>query len=57
MDKVYCMNCGADGGYSARTSFMVKYLCDKCYAKCPADFLPMTPDQEYRWRNGLPETD
>ena len=56
MDKIYCMNCGADGGYSARTSFMVKYLCDRCYEKCPADFLPMTPDQEYRWRNGLPET-
>lgn len=57
MDKVYCMNCGADGGYSARIAWMVKYLCDLCYAKQPKDgsFIPMLPEEEAAWRMGLKE--
>ena len=58
MDRVFCFSCGADGGLSARTAVYVKYLCDDCFKKYPADeFIPMTADEEYRWRMGLPDTD
>src|SRR5271163_2237256 len=53
--KVYCKNCGADGGLSARTAVYVNYLCDKCFeSNTDPDFSPMPPDEEVRWRNGLP---
>jgi len=56
MDKVYCFNCGADGGYSSRSSACVKYICDKCFELPCWDgrFIPMLPEEEFRWRNGLP---
>lgn len=55
LDKIYCMNCGCDGGFSARTAVYVKYLCDKCFETSkPDNFCPMPPDEEYRWRMGLP---
>ncbi len=57
MDKVYCMDCGADGGYSSRTAVSVHYLCDKCFEKPHPSFIPMLPDEEIRWRNGLKEID
>lgn len=57
LDKVFCMNCGADGGLSARTAVYVRYLCDDCYNKGDNyGFVPMAPDEEFRWRNGLKET-
>lgn len=57
MDKVYCKNCGADGGYSSRYSAMVVYFCDRCwetYGKEQANLKLMLPTEEWRWRNGLP---
>lgn len=54
MDKVYCRNCGADGGLSARTAPYVSYLCQKCWDKgTQAGFIPMLPDEEAAWRMGL----
>lgn len=55
-DHCYCYNCGADGGYSARESPCVKFICDKC-ATLPCwngRFIPMLPEEEWCWRNGLP---
>ena len=58
LDRIYCMNCGTDGGLSARTAVYVKYLCDDCFKRCkPENFSPMPPDEEYRWRMGLPPAD
>ena len=56
MDKVYCFNCGADGGYCARSSPLIKYICDKCWdLNCwNGRFIPMLPREEWCWRNGLP---
>ncbi len=55
MHRVYCLNCGADGGLTARTALYVKYICDKCFeVQQPADFIPMLPEEEVRWRHGLP---
>lgn len=56
MDKVYCFNCGADGGYCARNSPYIAYFCDKCWEKGqdPARWVPMTPHEEWCWRNNLP---
>lgn len=55
MDKVYCFDCGADGGYSSRNSPMIRYICQKCWDKgCwNQQFIPMLPMEEHRWRNGL----
>jgi hypothetical protein len=34
------------------------YLCDVCYrTNQDPNFIPMPPDEEIRWRNGLPEPD
>lgn len=56
LDKVYCFNCGCDGGVSARSAPYVRYFCEKCWEKAPKDrFIPMPPDEEYRWRMGLKE--
>jgi hypothetical protein len=56
MDKVYCRDCGADGGYSSRSSACVVYFCDKCWeaARQFPQYIPMLPTEEWRWRNGLP---
>lgn len=56
MDKVYCRDCGTDGGYSSRNSPAVFYLCPKCADKPghKMDWVPMLPHEEWCWRNGLP---
>lgn len=54
--RVYCMNCGKEYGVTARQSVFVKAICDDCWTvEQPPDFIPMTPDEEYRWRMGLPD--
>src|SRR6266851_3930782 len=56
--RTYCRNCGADGGLSARTALYVIYLCNKCYqGSQDPNFIPMPPDDEYRWRYGLPSAE
>jgi hypothetical protein len=57
MDKVYCYNCGADGGYSSRNSPCIKFICDKCISVPGFDqrFIPMNPNEEWAWRNGRPD--
>jgi hypothetical protein len=59
MDRVYCMNCGADGGVSARSATYVRYFCQACWPKIQStgQFIPMATDEEFRWRNGLKEKD
>ena len=53
--RVYCRNCGVDGGLSARTAVYVVYLCDDCFPKNQdSNFIPMPSDEEVRWRQGLP---
>lgn len=51
--RVYCRSCGADGGISARTSVYIVYYCEK-HAQTDPNFIPMPPDEEFRWRQGLP---
>lgn len=54
MDKVYCKNCGTEGGYSAREALYIVYFCDDCWEKNQdPSFILMPPDEEIRWRNGL----
>lgn len=54
LHRVYCRACGKDGGLSARTATYVVYLCDDCYrTNQDPNFIPMPPDEEIAWRNGL----
>ena len=56
MHRVFCMNCGADGGLSAREASFVMFLCDDCYnsgTDWSKKFCPMLPDEEYAWRQGI----
>jgi hypothetical protein len=56
MYKVYCRSCGADGGLACREATYVIYLCDDCYKdNQDPNFVPMPPDEEIRWRNGITE--
>ncbi len=56
--RTYCRACGKETGISARQAVYVVYLCDDCYAtNQDPSFVAMPPDEEFRWRQGLPAAD
>ena len=55
MDRVYCLNCGADGGMAMKSSLFVKYLCDNCADKFGPELanhglVQMPESEEIHWR-------
>ena len=53
MDKVYCISCGADGGFALKSTPFIIYQCQVCadhYGELP---LPKLPDEEeMKYRQG-----
>jgi hypothetical protein len=49
MEKIFCVNCGKDGGVVTRDSIpFVLYLCDDCAQKHGHLPLPVVPDKLVR---------
>jgi len=56
--RTYCRACGVETGISARSAPYVIYLCEKCApTNQDPNLVLMPPDEEFRWRNGLPDKD
>ena len=54
MDRVFCLNCGVDGGFAMKSSLFVKYLCDNCADKFGSELarmglIQMPPEEEREW--------
>jgi hypothetical protein len=49
MAKVYCVNCGKDGGAVTAES-PILYLCETCAEKYGGFALPEIPEEEIKWR-------
>ncbi len=45
MHRVYCLNCGADGGLTARTALYVKYICEEKRYRIGVNMILVTHDK------------
>jgi hypothetical protein len=61
MNPTYCRNCGVHTGYTNRECAYIVDFCNPCFNSSSVQaeistgkLIPQLPDEEWRWRNGLP---